>query len=422
MRFLELRLLAFGGFEGLTLDFSAPGLHVIFGRNEAGKSTTLRAMSHVLYGIPERTLDAYKFPMTSLRIGARLEGADGSVLDVVRKKGRTKTLLDREDRAVDDAPLLKMLHGVSEEMFETSFGLTHDALQRGARALLEGGGDLGESLFQAGLGGGELHRLLASLREEADRIWSPSARTKPLNQVMQSIAEAKKLTLEKNVSHEAYEAQEEHMAEQRARKEAAAAERSQLLREQKRLVRLKGMLPQFAKEAELATRRAALGPIVVLPEGAPRDRSDALAAQADAAAKQQGQPQQGPSPKALAGAADEVRLAHNDMSDAQMNLTKAKEATTKSMSLDPATKSEAKAIEHLTSALKLLQPPPKQNEQKQDDKKQQDEQKKQDDKKQQEQQQQQQGGPGQRARDDDARRQKERQKQQRDSEPVDQDW
>ena len=150
--------------------------------------------------------------------------------------------------------------------------------------------------------------------------------------------------------------------------------------------------------------------------------TDALAAQADAAAKQQGQPQQGPSPKALAGAADEVRLAHNDMSDAQMNLTKAKEATTKSMSLDPATKSEAKAIEHLTSALKLLQPPPKQNEQKQDDKKQQDEQKKQDDKKQQEQQQQQQGGPGQRARDDDARRQKERQKQQRDSEPVDQDW
>ena len=145
--------------------------------------------------------------------------------------------------------------------------------------------------------------------------------------------------------------------------------------------------------------------------------TDALAAQADAAGKQQGgQPPPGPSPKQLAGAADEVRLAHNDMSDAQMNLTKAKDTTTKSMSLDPAAKSEAKAIEHLTNALQLLQPPkqPKQDDQKQDDKKQ-------DDKKQ-DQQQQQQGGPGQRARDDDARRQKERQQQQHGSEPVDQDW
>ncbi len=284
MRFLELRLVAFGGFEGLTLDFSTPGLHVVFGRNEVGKSTTLRAMSHVLYGIPERTSDAYKFPMASLRIGARLQADDGTVLDVVRKKGRTKTLLDREDHSVDDAPLLKMLHGVSAELYETSFGLTHGALQRGARALLDGGGDLGESLFQAGLGGAELHRLLVELRAEADQIWSPTARTKPLNEVMRVIAEAKKNALDKNVSHEAYEKQVAHIEAQRARKEGAAVERSQLLLEQKRLQRLKGMLSSFAKQGALAARRAALGEVVVLPEGAPRDRADALQAQAEAAA------------------------------------------------------------------------------------------------------------------------------------------
>ena len=149
--------------------------------------------------------------------------------------------------------------------------------------------------------------------------------------------------------------------------------------------------------------------------------TDALAAQADAAAKQGPEAQQqGPSPKALAGAAEEVRLGHNDMSDAQASLTKAKDGK-QSMTLDPAAKSEAKAVEHLTSALKLLQPPPqkKQDDQKQDDKK--DDQKK-DDQKKQDQQQQQQGGPGQRARDDDARRQKERQQQQHSPEPVDQDW
>ncbi len=284
MRFLELRLIAFGGFEGLTLDLSAPGLHVVLGRNEAGKSTTLRALTHVLYGVPERTPDAYRFPMANLRIGARLLGEDGTVLDVVRKKGRTKTLLDRDDRPIDDAPLRKMLHGVSEELYASSFGLTHAALQRGAQALLDGGGDLGESLFQAGLGGGALHALLGELAAEAERIYSPTARNKPLNEALRVLGEAKKSTADRSASHESYQAQVEHIAAQRARKTAAAEERSALLLEQKRLQRLKGMLPLFAKRGELAARRAQLGSVVVLPEDAPRDRADALRAHADAEA------------------------------------------------------------------------------------------------------------------------------------------
>ena len=147
--------------------------------------------------------------------------------------------------------------------------------------------------------------------------------------------------------------------------------------------------------------------------------TDALAAQADAAGKQP-QPQPGaPSAKALAGAADEVRAATGDMLDATGTLTKAKEGK-QSMTLDPATKSEEKAIEHLTNALKLLQPPPQQ---KQDDQKQDQKQDQKPEPKKDQQQQQQQGGAGQRARDEDAKRQKERQqKAQPQSDAMDQDW
>jgi len=149
--------------------------------------------------------------------------------------------------------------------------------------------------------------------------------------------------------------------------------------------------------------------------------ADALAAQADAAGKQPQQPAQpgAPNPKTLAAAADEVKLSRNDMADASATLTKAKTAQ-QSMTLDPATKSEEKALEHLMNALKLLQPP-KQN--KDQDKNKQDQQQQDKDKnkdKQDQQQQQQQGGAGQRARDEDAKRQKRRGQPQ--SEPVDQDW
>ena len=155
--------------------------------------------------------------------------------------------------------------------------------------------------------------------------------------------------------------------------------------------------------------------------------TDALASQADAAAKQppaQGQPPHGPDAKALAGAADEVRQAQGDMTDAHGTLVKARDATTTTQSVAPGVKSQAKAIEHLENALKLLEPPQKNQQQKQDQQKQ--DQQKQDQQKQdqqkQDQQQQQQGGAGQRARDDDARRQRERREREQSSDPVEKDW
>ncbi|MBA3465333.1 MAG: hypothetical protein H0T46_35705 [Deltaproteobacteria bacterium] len=142
--------------------------------------------------------------------------------------------------------------------------------------------------------------------------------------------------------------------------------------------------------------------------------TDALAAQADAASKQQGPSKPGaPDPKTLSAAADEVRQAQSEMGDAGRYLVKARDNKQASMSLEPAMKSEAKAIEHLEAALRLLQPPQDKKQDKQDQQKQ--DQQKQD-------QQQQKGGASQRARDEDARRQKERRKQDGANDPVEKDW
>lgn len=144
--------------------------------------------------------------------------------------------------------------------------------------------------------------------------------------------------------------------------------------------------------------------------------TDALAAQADAASKAPAQPQQGgPDPKTLSAAAAEVRLAQSEMGDADRTLIKARDATAKSESLEPAVKSQAKAIEHLEAALRLLQPP---QDQKQDQDKKQD----QPEPDKQEKQEQKPGGASQRARDEDARRQKERRKQEPQGTPEVKDW
>ncbi|HEU4611777.1 MAG TPA: hypothetical protein VFS15_06855 [Kofleriaceae bacterium] len=148
--------------------------------------------------------------------------------------------------------------------------------------------------------------------------------------------------------------------------------------------------------------------------------TDALAAQADAAAKAQ-DPKQQQQGKNMAAAADEVRLAQNDMADAKRVLDQAISETNQSHSLEPVIKSQGSALEHLMNALKLLQPPQQQKQDKQDQQKQ-DQQKQDQQKQQQQQQQQQQGGAGQRARDEDARRQRERREQQGGNDSVDKDW
>ena len=146
--------------------------------------------------------------------------------------------------------------------------------------------------------------------------------------------------------------------------------------------------------------------------------TDALAKQADAGAKGQGEQQE--QAKRMSQAADEVRQAGGDMTDAKSGLDKA--ATAKqSVSLDATVKSEAKAVEHLENALKLLQPPPKKNDQDQKQDQQKQDQQKQDQQKK-DQQQQQQGGAGQRARDEDAKRQRDKQQREGGNDPVDKDW
>ena len=90
MRLKRLDLKAFGPFTDRTLEFdtSASGLHIIFGQNETGKSSSLRALKALLYGFPERTSDNFVHANDQLLVGGCLEGADGRELSFLRRKKR----------------------------------------------------------------------------------------------------------------------------------------------------------------------------------------------------------------------------------------------------------------------------------------------------------------------------------------------
>ena len=80
MRIDRLDLIAYGPFTDRSLDLTDgdSGLHLIYGDNEAGKSTSLRALIAWLFGIPVRTNDNFLHSNSQLRIGGKLRLSDGS--------------------------------------------------------------------------------------------------------------------------------------------------------------------------------------------------------------------------------------------------------------------------------------------------------------------------------------------------------
>jgi uncharacterized protein YhaN len=82
MQLLTLNLKAVGPFTGVVPDLSGGehGLHLIYGPNEAGKTSTLRALSHLLFRFPQRSIDDFVHPNDQLRIGEKLRHGSGDLL------------------------------------------------------------------------------------------------------------------------------------------------------------------------------------------------------------------------------------------------------------------------------------------------------------------------------------------------------
>ena len=282
MRLLELGLRRFGPFTDLSLDFSAkaPAVHIVFGSNATGKSTSLRAITGLLYGIPQQTRDAHLHRMPELRIFGRVETPDLEVLSFVRRKGRKRTLVDPDDdkTAIDDAKLSRALRGVGEDLFRTMFGLDRDSLQRSGRALIAGEGLLGETLFDAGVGGRGIHATLHRLKQEADDLFTPRGTSKPLNAALRAVSEAKKRIDDASLSAVAWMKQREAIERDRAERDALRARREELKASQNRLSRAITVLPMLARRAERIAERTVLGDVTILAEDARERRLGAVRA------------------------------------------------------------------------------------------------------------------------------------------------
>ena len=267
MRLLSLELEKFGAFETLRIAFRPDArLHVVYGPNEAGKSTALAAVGAMLFGVPERTPYASRFP-GQLRIGGEIVAADGRSLRFWRRKGRKNTLLSVSGSPLPDDALAPFLGGLSQDVFDRSFGLDANKLRAGGDEMLRADGDVGASLMAAASGLRGLADLRRSLDDEAEGVFALRAsKDRRFYQALERFNAARAAIREKELRSDEWVKLNKDIEELSRELDRLRAERRAGDVERSRLNRLKRTAPLLARIRET---EAELMSFSDLPEFAP---------------------------------------------------------------------------------------------------------------------------------------------------------
>ena len=269
MRLKHLDLKAFGPFTNRTLGFNTeePGLHIIFGPNEAGKSSSLRALKALLYGFPQQTPDNFIHNYDQLLVGGCLENSAGEEICFQRRKKRLGDVLDEEGNPLDLGVLAPFLHGVEPEIFESLYGIDHDALVRGGEEILAQKGEVGQALFAAGTGNSSLREVIDQLENEAANLFKSTGQLPEINKAVKRYKELQKEAKASSLSSKDWKEHQKALENATAERDGLEKERTHNNKELHRLDRLRQAIPELASLKSRHDQLLAFGEIIHLSPG-----------------------------------------------------------------------------------------------------------------------------------------------------------
>ena len=270
MRLRRLDLTRYGKFTDHSIDFGErpdgqPDLHVIYGPNEAGKSTAFTGFLDLLFGIGTQSPFDFLHPYSTMRIGGLLEfGAE--TRELVRIKRPQNSLLDAEERPVPESAIRGELGGIEREAYRTMFSLDDETLEKGGESILASKGDLGQLLFSASAGLARFSDKLLDLRDEADGFYKYRARSGVLTELKARLAELKA----EREQFDTLASDHARLVEARDRSKThydeAIAERTRI---HARINEIQGYLAALPRLAALRSIREQLAMVADVPEASP---------------------------------------------------------------------------------------------------------------------------------------------------------
>ncbi len=284
MRIDRLVLGRYGHLSDVALAFPADrGLHVVLGANEAGKSTALAAIGDGLFGFPHRSDYAFLHDARDLRVALALRARDGRQGAFVRLKRRKDDLLDDDERPLPEAALAAFLGGATRERFDRVFGLDAAELRQGGAAILEGKGEVGESILQAHTGMSGFRALVDQLGRSAAQLYGDRRGQRAFHVATDAFKSARQALDSRSVEPAAYKEQSEALERMKAARDANTREAEALHVERSRLERIRRTVPALRARSRARSERDDMGAVPALPADAEAQRQAATLARDRAA-------------------------------------------------------------------------------------------------------------------------------------------
>lgn len=152
-----------------------PDIHIVYGRNEAGKSTISNAIMDFLYGFPSRSRYAFMHGSSSLEIAASIQQGKDNTDKSIHLHRLKSQLRDHNNKVIDATVLDK--HNLSRQNYESRFWVDDSTLHEGGESILNSKGELGAALFAATTGLNTLTDQLNELMIPTDKFFKPGRRT-----------------------------------------------------------------------------------------------------------------------------------------------------------------------------------------------------------------------------------------------------
>ncbi|WP_026672508.1 ATP-binding protein [Alkalihalobacterium bogoriense] len=134
MNILSLTIYGFGKFQNQNFDHFSEGLHLFYGKNEAGKSTILAFIRSVLYGFPQKTKSNRFEPKTGTTYGGKITLfiQHHGIVTIERVRGKAGgdvTVYFENGQTAGEESLTGLLGGVDRTSFYGIFTFNLSDLQ-----------------------------------------------------------------------------------------------------------------------------------------------------------------------------------------------------------------------------------------------------------------------------------------------------
>lgn len=188
----EIHVDGFGAFREFVLSDLRPGINIICGENEAGKSTLLKFLRYTMFGYPSPLKDRMA-PLNGGNHGGRIKAVLADGLEVIfgRESGKNGGEFQAHYNGTvskDKDDWNRFVGGAGDKLFGNIYAISLEELQ-GIDSLTKSGVE--DKIFSIGLGIGSssLKDVRERLEKQADELWTQRGFTKEIHVIMERLRE-----------------------------------------------------------------------------------------------------------------------------------------------------------------------------------------------------------------------------------------